>query len=303
MDKRYADILGILPPTPPRRPRAAFVPAALQSPPQNVINANYQQLNIPAVSKSSDDMVLRFHNDAISIIREESGAAAQALKNLDNNLRQEVQLARAASIARLAILAVQARLQNAAVPLARAIYEARQIVDAAMNREPADPAAAVRWYAKVAEVRRQVEDLGDSDLVDAASRLAQLGDETWPEVFLNSISVKLPEGIAEQFTEVYQRAVAGPQVELLESAAQGLDEVKAVIGVAELVLNTTFTSLGTDQRWKLVPQDAIVKAWPKPAKAAFIAAKGEDAYTSLLQGDLDFGVALGVFRPGLVTGD
>ncbi len=159
---------------------------------------------------------------------------------------------------------------------------------------------ALLWFAKVADARRQVESLDRSKVVQAAFALADRGDEVWPEVFLNSVTVTLPGNTAVEITARYQKAVAGEQVAILEQAEDALAEVKTIIGCAELSLSVAFNRVGLGSDWKQVRTADIVKAWPQATKASFIAANGEEAYTALLQGRLGLEAALGLFRPGLV---
>ena len=298
IDPKILEILGVSPQKSKRSPAPIAPPPVNQS--KIAANLGYQKLRLPQLAKSDNAVSLDFHTRAVAIIQEECAAAVAAIAKIDDTLMPSIRTARVAGLARLTAAAIQTRLANAAVPLARVIYDARAIVDAAMNRQPADPAAASLWFAKVADMRRQMEGLTLENVVKAAIALSRRGDETFPAVFLDSLSINLPDGMIAQFTQDYQKAAAGPAVATLEDAQDALAEVKAIIQCAELAIGAAFNQLGiTPDQWNKVSLTDIVQAWPKATKANFINACGEDAYMGLLQGHQSFESVLGFFRPGL----
>lgn len=300
MDASMKQILGIV--STERKMPAPLIPKQVESAIRQIretINAGYKRMGLPEISRSDFPLVMDFHQRAIPIIEEENRAAVEAIKKVDPDLRGEVRTARMVGIARLAVLAMQERLANAATPLVRVINDARAIVDQAMNREPKDPAAAMVWMLKVSDMRRQVQSLNTHDRTQVAIKLAKRGDETFPAVFLDTPTNLIPENLVVQLTAEYQKAVAGDQAALLDEAREALAEVKAIIGCAELAMGAGVNGLGLPPSWKDFPVPDIVKAWPKAAKTAFINAKGQEAYMDLLQGQLGLETALGIFRAGL----
>jgi hypothetical protein len=260
-------------------------------------------MGLPTISTSDDALVLAFHDRAIGIIQDETRAAVEAFNKIDRDLKSDIRMGRLAGIARMSVLAIQTRLANAAVPLVKVINDARAIVDAAMNRQPADGNGAVLWFLKVSDTRRQLERMDKGQVMQAALTLAERGDEVFPVVFLDTLNPLLPPDVAVQFTGIYQKAAAGAAVDTLELAEDALAEIKCIIGCAEVAINASFIGLGIPQEWKDISVADIVKAWPKAARASFVAAKGEEAYTDLLQGRLGLQTALGLFRPGLGEGN
>lgn len=301
MDPHLAKILGIA----PRRKAPRTEPApALDLDAQAKINSGYHGLGFPKVSRSGNKLAVDFHNRAIVVIAEEAKSSTAALGRVDRDLRSEVRTARMAGITRLSALAIQARLQEAAKPLAMKVFEARKVIESVMNRRPENLTQALLWQMRVSEVRRQVEQMSQSDAITAAIALANRGDEVFPEVFLNGLKPLIPDDIATRLTADYQNALVAPAVATLEQTESALDEVKAVLGCTDIALGASLTSAGIlPQEWRDFSVMACVKAWPQDAKASFIAAKGEDAYTDLLRGTVDLDIALDVFRPGLVEGE
>ena len=296
MDQSIKAILGITPPK--QNPMRQLIPARTGQDKAS-INAAYKSMALPQISNSDNPVVLKFHQDATKIIQDECRNAVEALAKIDPNYSGPVKLAKAAGLARLSIAAVTSRLQNAAVPLARIVYDARAIVDAAMDRCPKDANGAILWRLKVEGLRRQLDDMSPEDQAAAATTMAKQGNEVFPEVFLNSIRKYLPDSLITTLTNTYQGAFAGDAMQTLEDAQDALIEAKAIIGSAELAISVVFTNAGVPTNWKQVTVGEIVKAWPKAAKASCIAANGEEAYTDLLQGRLGLETALGMFRPGL----
>lgn len=296
MDPKIANILGISKPTPNTPAKLIPAPPA-QS--KDSINAAYRSLGVPPIARADNELVQAFHARALVIIQEEARAAVQALNQVSDELKPEIRIGRMSGIAQMAAKAMHTRLANAAVPLARVIYDARAIVDAAMDRQPKEANAATLWFLKVADVRRQIEGKNMGEIVKAATLLAERGDETFPAVFLDSLNITLPDGLAVTLTQTYQRACAGDNVDTLEQAEDALQEVKAILNSVKLALSAAFSGKGVPHDWDRIPVGDIVKAWPKAAKASFIASKGEEAYTDLLQGKLGLETALTLFRPGL----
>lgn len=299
MDASLKAILGISEPNGYPAPRR-LIPPVVDPKKRGEINQAYKGLGLPPIFSSDNPMVQDFHTRALDAIYEETRGAVEAINKIreDGGLNHDTRLGRMVGVARMSTLALQTRLRNLAVPLARVIQDARAIIDKAMNRQPSEPNAAVLWFLKVADTRRQLEALTSEEALKAAFTLAERGDEVWPAVFLDSLK-PLPEDMAVRLTEMYQKAAAGDQVEILTRAKEALEEVQAVIGCAELALGVTVGNLGISQEWKKFPTTDIVRAWPKATSAAFIAAKGSEAYTSLLQGRMGLETALGLFRPGL----
>jgi hypothetical protein len=267
------------------------------------INQFYKGMTLPQIATSELPMVAAFHEAAITAIQEENRTMVEAINKVSDEIHGDLQTARKVGIARLSVLALQARLQNLAVPLARVIYDARQLVDAAMDRCPKDANGAVRWQLKVSDTRRQCEALDVPELIKACTALAERGDEVWPAVFLDSLDSRLPDGLLIENTATYQKACAGDAVQTLADATDALQEIKSVLGSAELALEAAVAGEGLPRDWKKFPVQDIVRAWPKPVKAMFLASCGEDAYLDLLSGHCGLEKALGLFRPGLVEGN
>ena len=280
-------------------PKAAYVPPGPKQDIKEAIHAGYRALGFPIFMNSQDPLVATFHQKAIVIIGDELRGAVEAVNKIDPMLQGQVLTARAAGIAHMTVAALQARLQDAAVPLASLIYRARAIVDAAMDRKPKDGPAAILWYLRVSDLRRQLQASDGDDISSTLQALAEAADETVPELLLNTVPPLMVEQFITRLVETYQKAFAGEQVALLAQATDALVEVKSVIKCAELAVWTAFNNIGQAGLQKISTPE-IVKAWTTSAKASFIAAKGEEAYTSLLQGRVGLGTALGVFRPGIV---
>jgi hypothetical protein len=303
LDSNLAAVLGIQPPK--SNPLPKLVAAARDQTKANQargsINAVYETMRLPAVSKSDNAQAIVFHRAAQVAIAEECRGAVEALNKIDQDLMPPVRLAKAAGIARMAIQALHARIANAAVPLARIVYEARQIVDRVMNPEPSDPTAALSWRMRVEGLRRQLDEANPQGQIAALTKLAQAGDPAFPELALNSVADYLPSGLAVNLTSTYQAAAAGPAAATLDAAEDALAEVKAVLGCAELALGATFNNAGVPSTWKNVPTPDIIRSWSKAAKANFLSAVGTEAYEDLLQGrlSLEDSGALSIFRPGL----
>lgn len=298
MDASLKTILGIRPPATPRKAPAIPAPTKSLAP----MNDAYARLGLPrGIVKAQNPLAIKFHEAAPEIIFDETRGAALAIAALrdDRTLAAETRVARQVGVARMAVLAIQARLSNEATPLLRQIQDARALVDKAMNRKPAEPMAAIAWQLRVSDTRRALDGMAPDKVMAAAKALADRADEVWPETFHDSLRPYLPDGVLVDYTKVYQRAFAGDQVALLEEAEDALEEIRAVINCAELAIAAAVTGLGLPTNWTDFPVADVVKAWPKPAKAQYLQAKGESSYVALLEGGLGLDSALGVFRPTL----
>ncbi len=297
MDASLKQILGINS-TEAKKP-APMIPM-VANPDRTEVRKLYRSVGMSGdIAASNLALAVEFHKRASVIITEECRGAAEAMHKVSSDLRPDIATARKVGIAQMAVKAISARLANAAVPLLRVIYEIRKKVDAAMNRQPSDPAQASLWFMRVADTRRQLEGMTPKALLKAAGDLAARGDQVFPEVFLNSLNFQLPQELTVELTKVYQRACLSDQMDALELAEEALVEIKAAIGFAEIAIQATCSGQGLPPDWTKIGVGDIVAAWPQATKASFIAAKGEEAYTALLQGRIGLESALGVFRPGL----
>lgn len=301
MDASLKDILGIK--TPAATKPTPQIQSAYAGRPADLLSKAYMDFRLGIPVETGNPDVLRFHDQAVTIIEEESQAAASALRAIvnDDQVKDQVRAARMAGVLRLAAKALQVRLAKAAEPVALVIYEARRIIDQAMNRMPADPLDRIRWQVRVSEFSHHLAGMTDKERMDTCLRLAKVADEVWPAVFVEGARSWVPQGALESFLQVYQEAFAGPEkVQALEEAKDGLVEVKAVIANAELALEAVCSGLGLIHAdWRSVSGPDIVRAWPRPTRSLVLSAVGDEGYAALLDGRMGVENTLAIFRPGL----
>ena len=267
---------------------------------RDTLNQIYKQLGFPEVYRTDNVMVDLFHQRAIGIISDESSSAAAAINRIDKGLMPAVSLARKAGITRLAHLAIEARLCDAAKPIAKKAAESREILDAVMNRRPEDPALALIWQLNVNNARDQLKGMTQGEVIQVALDMAKRGDELFPEVFLNGIKKPIDADMQERLTREYQEALVAPALAEIDEIEDALGECRAVIGCAEIALGKHLSdTCSLPGNWRDVSQETIVSNWNAATAKTFIDAKGVDVYEHVKRGSLDLVEALDVFRPGL----
>lgn len=287
MDPKLAAILGI---------RNTSAPAPTIAPaPDPSINSGYRGMGLPPISRAAGDVVESFHRAAIQAIQEEQAAAVKAVKQIDPNLKSEVRLARAAAIGQVATASLRNRLIALAAPMARLVADARAIVEKALVRTPD--------RIRVEALRDRFDHGKMGGKVETCMRLAGLGDEAWPALFLDpAFETGLPQDVVDRGRDAYLAAYAGDAAATLAQAEEALEEVKSVLNMAALAMNFSFTQVGVPRAWQDLRPADILGALPARTKQLIEAADGT-LWDRLKLNKASFDELVAIIRPGLVLGE